>query len=427
MANIMVSSYPGSNGPAGFPANLTDRHANEVARVASDGSVTHEEIIVVAQQTPSSTLRSNSSAMSSSEDTMQNSPEYTFQGAPRPNPKSGSRGRSRGGPANGEPSSSTAGQKRKKRKNRPDPSTSDEAPHGPPVHRRRVLEYCTECTARKSNGGNKKHHCEDCKYVKTDTDSLRASGARSTTEGPTSQTKAQKLYCEECTARKNEPGEGDHIRKNAKHKCAKCREVRGQAVSPEESNAQLQPRPEAEIEGPVGIDNGEAFPWDIFSNHLELQPLAAAENDGPMDVHNGEAAPWDMFNAHLELQPLAVAENDGHMDVHNGEAAPWDMPNTHLELQPLAVAENDEPMDVHNDEAGFWGRLDWTVPERAQTQTPMLVEIPPEPVPALGPAFNPWGSDVFLCPDQLAVWSRSQWPWPDWMLGLEALEEEEVY
>ncbi|KUI52947.1 hypothetical protein VP1G_00323 [Cytospora mali] len=368
MENNMFPCHIGATGPAGFPANPTDNHANEVARVASDGSAIHEEIISVsAQQIPSSTLRSNSSAASSSEGTMQNSPEYTFQGAPRPNPKSGSRDGRRDGPANGEPSSSTAGQRGRKRKNPPDPSTSDEASHRPPAHRRRVLEYCAGCTERKSNGGNKKHHCEDCRYVDTDKDSQRASEARSTTGGPTSQTKAQKLYCEKCTARKNEPGEGDRIRKNAKHKCAKCREVRGQAVSPEESITQLQPQPEAEIEGPVDIDDG-----------VELQPQPEAAIEWPVDIDNGEAAPWD-----------------------------------NVDLQAPAAAEGDERLDVDNDEVGFLGQIDWTVSERARTQTPRPVENSPEPVSALGPAFNPWGSDVFLCPAQPPMVFECMWPWPN--------------
>lgn len=118
---------------------------------------------------------------------------------------------------------------------------SNQAIHIPVSKPRKVKAYCANCQERRNNGRYKVHHCQDCQYFESDTQTAaRNAPTRSVTPYLTSPTRIDKIYCEECIGRKHEPGDNGRSRKNAKHKCAKCLKLRDEAASREGSTSQTQ-------------------------------------------------------------------------------------------------------------------------------------------------------------------------------------------
>lgn len=91
---------------------------------------------------------------------------------------------------------------------------------------RKVKKYCENCAARRSGGGYKVHNCEDCQYFDAETGASTTKGKKR----PIPPSKAAKIFCEDCTRRKNETADDGRIRKNAKHKCEACRKLRAEAA-----------------------------------------------------------------------------------------------------------------------------------------------------------------------------------------------------
>lgn len=258
---------PVGTGTTRSSANLASRHANAYARdqPAPQGEVIFDEIMQVspchyipkeAEVLPPCSVSTqpgtpspipNNSTATSPKDTTRSSPKFAFQGAPRRSLKMAHRKSRSATPASGEPSKVPTERYTPRRKMSNHVSAvvkgPSEAVRKPVSKPRKVKEYCTNCEERRANGRNKVHHCRDCQYVESETQT-GAPGQHAPTWSPTpyrtSPTKFDKIYCEECTGRKHEPGNNGRSRKNAKHKCAECFKLRDEAASREGSRSQSQ-------------------------------------------------------------------------------------------------------------------------------------------------------------------------------------------
>ncbi|ROW06261.1 hypothetical protein VPNG_08092 [Cytospora leucostoma] len=127
------------------------------------------------------------------------------------------------------------------------PEVSEGSARKPVSKVRKVKKYCENCEARRQGNGYKVHHCMDCQYFGPETGPSNTVGKKR----KLSPSKAAKIFCEECTKRKNEKGDEGRTRKNAKHKCEACRRLRAEATRGEDEEVSGDDSDVTESQEPV--------------------------------------------------------------------------------------------------------------------------------------------------------------------------------
>lgn len=310
---------------------------------------------------------------------------------------------------------------------------SSETVRKPVTRSRKVKKHCDRCVERKAKGGNKAHHCGNCEYFDEHKPGARRAFKSSATPGPGSATKTDKIYCEECMGRKNSPGENGRSRHNAKHECADCQKLRDEAGSQQGPKSNFYPQLQTQF---------LRTPSETIAGNRESVQIEKRKQDGAPSLRAFKYQKVQTIPGQLEWVRMGpdLHHNEGRDEgVEEGSEYQTDYedssrlmsrqtqnfgsrrisPVKGVHTQKLGQlsgnpwsANGSHKLDSSGAEAQLHKEIDLSMLNRGpwmSDKPPALSDLasmglPPElvndsplqPVHMLGPAFQPWGQNVFM-------------------------------
>ena len=303
--------------------------------------------------------------------------------------------------------------------------TPNKAAPKPQPKSRKVKKYCQQCESKRALGGHKIHNCGSCEYYgEREVGPVGRAPSQSATQSNASPTRSDKIYCDECTERKNSPVDNGRSRKNAKHKCAGCLRLRDEMSS---SRAGAKPRPRLPSGSQAVKETSETS-----TNNPEPRSTCKRKHAGGDETQRRVREHPDSKNAHDMVSwiqataPYSQCRDDGEESgVETEEDSPYKYRSRNgggLDTTAIRPRESPKMLAPRVSRPAAWVSLDGQSShtnggeggseDRQQVSDRdgsafSMPEIVPDctqlPTSTLGAEFQPWASDVFLSSENTAT------------------------